>query len=50
MEVFIMLKKFTVKNFKNFKEKIVLDFSKVHEYEFNQNLIKNRYDFLNHTY
>ena len=41
MEVFIMLKKFTVKNFKNFKEKIVLDFSKVHEYEFNQNLIKN---------
>ena len=36
-----MLKKFTVKNFKNFKEKIVLDFSKVHEYEFNQNLIKN---------
>lgn len=36
-----MIKKFSVKNFKNFKEKIVLDFSKVHDYEFNKHLIKN---------
>lgn len=36
-----MLKKFTVKNFKNFKEKLVLDFSKVRDYEFNEHLIKN---------
>lgn len=36
-----MLKKFSVKNFKNFKEKITLDFSKVREYQFNQHLIKN---------
>lgn len=37
----IMLKKFTVKNFKNFKETLVLDFTKARDYEFNQNLIKN---------
>ena len=36
-----MLKKFSVKNFKNFKEKLVLDLSKVRDYEFNQHLIKN---------
>ena len=36
-----MIKRFSVKNFKNFKEKIVLDFSKVRDYEFNQSLIKN---------
>lgn len=36
-----MIKRFTVKNFKNFREKIVLDFSKVRDYEFNQSLIKN---------
>lgn len=36
-----MLKKFSVKNFKNFKEEIVLDFEKVRDYEFNQDLIKN---------
>lgn len=36
-----MLKKFSVKNFKNFKEKLILDFSKVRDYEFNYNLIKN---------
>ncbi len=36
-----MLKRFSVKNFKNFKEKLILDFSKTREYEFNQNLIKN---------
>lgn len=37
----LMIKKFSVKNFKNFKEKLVLDFSKVRDYEFNQSLIKN---------
>ena len=36
-----MLKRFSVKNFKNFKEKIVLDFSKIRDYGFNQYLIKN---------
>ena len=36
-----MLKKFSVKNFKNFKEKLVLDFSKVRDYSFNQYLIKD---------
>ncbi len=36
-----MLKRFSVKNFKNFKERIVLDFSKIREYGFNQYLIKN---------
>jgi len=36
-----MIKRFSVKNFKNFKEKLILDFSKTREYEFNQNLIKN---------
>lgn len=41
MGVDFMLKRFSVKNFKNFKEKITLDFSKVRDYEFNQNLIKN---------
>lgn len=37
----IMIKKFSVKNFKNFKEKITLDFSKARDYSFNQELIKN---------
>jgi len=36
-----MIKRFSVKNFKNFKEKLVLDFSKVRDYEFNNDLIKN---------
>lgn len=36
-----MLKKFSVKNFKNFKNELVLDFSKVRDYEFNQHLVKN---------
>ena len=36
-----MIKKFSVKNFKNFKEKLTLDFSRVKEYEFNEHLIKN---------
>ncbi len=37
----IMIKKFTVKNFKNFKELLVLDFTKVRDYTFNEELIKN---------
>ncbi len=41
MEVNLMIKKFSVKNFKNFREEIVLDFSKIRDYEFNQSLIKN---------
>ena len=36
-----MIKKFSVQNFKNFKEKLTLDFSKIRDYEFNQSLIKN---------
>ncbi len=34
-----MLKKFEIKNFKNFKEKIVIDFSKVGGYQFNPECI-----------
>ena len=37
----IMIKKFSVKNFKNFKEVIEVDFSKTRDYEFKQELIKN---------
>lgn len=36
-----MLKEFRVKNFKNFKDEIVLDFTKNREYGFNNHLIKN---------
>ncbi len=36
-----MIKKFSVKNFKNFQDELVLDFSKVRDYEFNKSLIKN---------
>lgn len=36
-----MLKTFSVKNFKNFKEEITLDFSKTREYGFNDGFIKN---------
>lgn len=36
-----MIKKFSVRNFKNFKEKLTLDFSKTRDYAFNQHLIKN---------
>ncbi len=36
-----MLKKFSVKNFKNFKEQLNLDFSHTKEYAFNRQLIKN---------
>ena len=35
-----MIKKFSVKNFKNFQDELVLDFSKVRDYEFNKFLIK----------
>ena len=41
MGVKTMIKKFSVKNFKNFREKLVLDFSRVRDYEFNDFLIKN---------
>ena len=41
MGVRYMLRKFSVKNFKNFKDNLVLDFSKSRDYEFNQHLIKN---------
>lgn len=37
----IMIKKFKVKNFKNFQEELVLDFSKTRDYAFNQHLVKN---------
>ncbi len=36
-----MLKKFTVRNFKNFKETLVLDFGKVGGYKFNKECIQN---------
>ena len=36
-----MLKKFEIKNFKNFKEKIVIDFSKVGGYQFNPECISH---------
>ncbi len=36
-----MIKRFSVRNFKNFKEELVLDFSKTRDYEFNQSLIKD---------
>lgn len=40
-----MLVKFSVKNFKNFKDEIVLDFRVKRDYQFNKNCIKN--DLLN---
>lgn len=40
-----MLVKFCVKNYKNFKEKIVIDFNVKRDYQFNKNCIKN--DLLN---
>lgn len=36
-----MIRKFTVRNFKNFKNPLILDLSKVHDYKFNDDLIKN---------
>src|SRR5690606_29419700 len=37
----IMIKKFKVKNFKNFQDELVVDFSKVRDYGFNKHLIRN---------
>ena len=37
-----MLKKFTVKNYKNFKDEISLDFSKIGEYSFNMDSLSMR--------
>lgn len=37
----IMIKKFSVKNFKNFKEVVEVDFLKTRDYEFKQELIKD---------
>ena len=31
-----MLRKFEVKNYKNFKEKISVDFTNVHDYKYNE--------------
>lgn len=39
---FIMIRKFSVENFKGFKEKITLDFSRTRDYSFNSYLIKNK--------
>ena len=36
-----MLERFSVKNYKNFKDEIVLDFREKHDYKFNQECIKN---------
>ena len=36
-----MIRSFSVKGFKNFKDELVLDFSRVRDYEFNESLIKN---------
>ena len=37
-----MLRKFSLKNFKNFKEELVLDLSKVNNYEFSTKAIRNK--------
>lgn len=37
-----MLKKFTVSNYKNFKDEISLDFSKIGEYSFNADSLSMR--------
>lgn len=36
-----MLKKFTVSNFKNFKNEFTLDFTRIKNYEFNQECVVN---------
>jgi AAA15 family ATPase/GTPase len=38
----VLLKKFEVSGFKNFKDKITLDFSDVRDYKFNSNCINNK--------
>lgn len=37
----MLLKKFSVKNFKNFDREYTLDFTNVKEYNFNDNCIKD---------
>ena len=37
-----MLKRFTVSNYKNFKDEISLDFSKIGEYSFNADCLSIR--------
>ena len=37
-----MLKRFTVRNYKNFKDEISLDFSKIGEYSFNEDCLSMR--------
>ena len=37
----MLLKKFAVKNYKNFKEEFVLDLGDVRDYKFNKDSIKN---------
>ena len=37
-----MLRKFSLKNFKNFKDELVLDLSKVNNYEFSTKAIRNK--------
>ncbi len=36
-----MLKKFSVTNFKNFNDKVTIEFDKASNYEFNENIVKN---------
>lgn len=36
-----MIRKFSVKNYRNFKETLVLDFTHTHDYKYNENCIKN---------
>ena len=36
-----MLRKFSVKNYKNFKDTLSLDFTDVRDYKFNENCVKN---------
>ena len=36
-----MLRKFSVKNYKNFKDSLSLDFTDVRDYKFNENCVKN---------
>lgn len=36
-----MIKRFSVKNFKNFKDEVIIDFSNTRDYSFNTDLLKN---------
>lgn len=42
-----MIRKFSVKNYKNFKNELTIDFTHVHEYKYNEYCIKN--DLINKT-